>query len=281
MTFETLPEQEPTPGPVMADSAGEHIATPVRRSLFSLNRPQLLKRAAVGVGAICILAPGLLSLVLYLQMNNMAIRLNSLEAAFRSGQFSQLSSSVAALEKHVAEQDERLALKEGVVSGMKQLGDTLDGQISDQNKVIEHLNSQLEEQKKALQDELNSHQTLALEFSSFKSSLDVLKAGQAEKPATASTNNTKPLGKNTKVASSKKSHRSARTVPLVAPFTLTGIEQRGGQMFAVIAPRGATTLSQMQLLSPGDSAWGWQLRSVEANQAVFSVNGIPQRLTAQ
>ncbi|WJV54846.1 hypothetical protein PCO85_05290 [Prodigiosinella aquatilis] len=70
-------------------------------------------------------------------------------------------------------------------------------------------------------------------------------------------------------------------MPLVAPFILTGIEQRGGQTFAVVAPRGATTLSQMRLLSPGDSAWGWKLRRLEGNEALFSVNGIPQRISAQ
>lgn len=281
MTPETLPEQEPTSGPGSADSTGEPHSTPARRPVFPMNNPQWLKRVAIGVAAIVIIAPGILSLVLYQQLSTMDIRLNSLEATFRSGQLSQLSSSVATLEKHVAEQDERFALKEGVVKGMSTLGNTLDGQIAGQNQKIGQLESQIDEQKKALQYVLDDTQARALEFSSLKASLDALKASRVEKNAGASTGNAMPSEKKTKAASSKKSHRSAKPVPLVAPFILTGIEQRGGQTFAVVAPRGATTLSQMQLLSPGDSAWGWQLRHFEGNTALFSVNGIPQRLTAQ
>ncbi|GAB2952776.1 plasmid transfer protein [Hafnia psychrotolerans] len=281
MTPETLPEQEPTSGPGSADSTGEPHSTPARRPVFPMNNPQWLKRVAIGVAAIVIIAPGILSLVLYQQLSTMDIRLNSLEAAFRSGQLSQLSSSVATLEKHVAEQDERFALKEGVVKGMSTLGNTLDGKIAGQNQKIGQLESQIDEQKKALQYELDNGQASALEFSSLKATVDALKVSQAQKPPAAALGGAVTSGKKHKTSASKKSLRSARTVPLAAPFILTGIEQRGGQNFAVIAPQGATNLSQMQLLSPGDSAWGWQLRSIEGNQAVFSVNGIPQRLSAQ
>ncbi|WP_052184464.1 hypothetical protein [Rahnella aquatilis] len=281
MTSETLPEHEPAPDPVISESVGEQSAPAVRRSTFSLSQSALLKRTAIGIAAFFVMAPGVLSVVLYLQLSNMDIRVNSLEAAFRSGQLSQLSSSVAALEKHVAEQDERFALRAGVLKGMSELGKALDGQIADQNKKIDLLDSQISEQKKALQYELDNGQASALEFSSLKATVDALKASQAQKPPATASGGAVTAGKKHKTSASKKSLRSARTVPLAAPFILTGIEQRGGQNFAVIAPQGATNLSQMQLLSPGDSAWGWQLRSIEGNQAVFSVNGIPQRLSAQ
>lgn len=281
MTSETLPEHEPAPDPVSSEGISEHNANTVRRSSFSPNQLALLKRTAIGVAALFVIAPSVLSVVLYFQLNNMDIRVNSLEAAFRSGQLSQLSSSVAALEKHVAEQDERFALRAGVLKGMSELGKVLDGQIADQNKKIDQLDSLISEQKKALQYELDNGQASALEFSSLKATVDALKASQAQKPAAAASGGAVTAGKKHKTSASKKSLRSARTVPLAAPFILTGIEQRGGQNFAVVAALGATSLSQMQLLSPGDSAWGWQLRSIEGNQAVFSVNGIPQRLSAQ
>ncbi|MBU9819879.1 plasmid transfer protein [Rahnella sp. BCC 1045] len=279
---ETLLEQEPSASPVMDDSPGEHTPTAGRRPLLSVSKPKLLKRAAIGIAAVVVVVPGVLSLVLYLQMSNMAIRLNSLEAAFRSGQLSQLSSSVAMLEKRMTEQDEQdegFALKEGVVSGMKQLGNTLDMQIAAQNQKIEQLSSQLSEQKKALQYELDNSQASALDISSLKARIDAL--NQVHKPATAPVSTGLTPDRKNKKPAPKKPKRSVRIVPLAAPFILTGIEQRGGQNFAVVAPTGATSLSQMQLLSPGDSAWGWQLRSIEGNEAVFSVNGIPQRLTAQ
>ncbi|HEY3592184.1 MAG TPA: hypothetical protein VGL07_19270 [Buttiauxella sp.] len=281
MPSETLPEQEQIPAPVMTENVSEHDASAVRRFTFSLSQSVLLKRVFIGLTAIIIITPGVLSLVLYLQLKNMDIRVNSLEAAFRSGQLSQLSSSVSALEKHVTEQDDRFALKEGVIKGMKMLGDALDGKIADQNKKIEQLDSQINEQKQARQYDLDNGQAIALEFSSLKATVDALKAGQVQKPSTAASGGAVNSGKKHKTSTSKKSLRSAITVPLAAPFILTGIELRGGQHFAVVAPLGATSLSQMQLLSPGDSAWGWQLRSIEGNQAVFSVNGIPQRLSAQ
>jgi len=281
MTCETLPEHEPTPDPVITENVSEKNAAVVRRSPFSLNQSALLKRTAFGIAVLIVLAPGVLSLVLYVQLNKMDIRVNSLEAAFRSGQLSQLSSSVVALEKHVAEQDERYALKEGVLKGMSSLGKVLDGQIADQNKKIEQLDSQISEQKKALQYELDNGQASSLEFSSLKATVDALKAGQAQKSPTAASGGAVTSEKKHKASASKKSLRSARTVPLAVPFILTGIEQRGGQNFAVVAPLGATSLSQMQLLSPGDSAWGWQLRSIQGNEALFSVNGIPQRLSAR
>ncbi len=281
MTSETLPEHEPIPDPVITENVSEPNNTTVRRPMLSLSQSALLKRTAIGVAALFVIAPSVLSVVLYLQLNNMDIRVNSLEAAFRSGQLSQLSSSVAALEKHVAEQDEHFALRAGVLKGMSELGKVLDGQIADQNKKIDQLDSLISEQKKALQYELDNGQASALEFSSLKATVDALKASQTQKPLAAASGGAVTSGKKHKTSASKKPLRSARTVPLAAPFILTGIEQRGGQNFAVVAPLGATSLSQMQLLSPGDSAWGWQLRSIEGNQAVFSVNGIPQRLSAQ
>jgi hypothetical protein len=44
-------------------------------------------------------------------------------------------------------------------------------------------------------------------------------------------------------------------------------------------PVDATAVSQMQLLSPGDSAAGWLLRSVNGNEAVFTFNGAERRLS--
>ncbi|WJV54845.1 hypothetical protein PCO85_05285 [Prodigiosinella aquatilis] len=155
--------------------------------MFLLSRRALLKRFAYGLAALFTTVPGVLSVILYLQVNNMDIRIHSLEAALRSGQLSQLSSSVASLEKHVAERDERFALKEGVVSGMRTLGKTLDGQISDQNQKIEQLETKIDEQKRALQYELDGRQARALDFSSLKASFETLKASLVEKTPAASS----------------------------------------------------------------------------------------------
>lgn len=62
-----------------------------------------------------------------------------------------------------------------------------------------------------------------------------------------------------------------------APFSLIGSEFRAGRQFAVIAPSGYRSLSQLQLVAPGDSVQGWQLLQLDDSHATFRKGG--QRLT--
>ncbi|MDM3339788.1 hypothetical protein OGV62_20635 [Citrobacter sp. Cb043] len=62
-----------------------------------------------------------------------------------------------------------------------------------------------------------------------------------------------------------------------APFSLIGREFRAGRQFAVIAPSGYRSLSQLQLVVPGDSVQGWQLLQLDGSHATFRKSG--QRLT--
>lgn len=62
-----------------------------------------------------------------------------------------------------------------------------------------------------------------------------------------------------------------------APFSLISSEFRAGRQFAVIAPSGYRSLSQLQLVSPGDSVQGWQLLQLDDSHATFRKGG--QRLT--
>lgn len=62
-----------------------------------------------------------------------------------------------------------------------------------------------------------------------------------------------------------------------APFSLIGSEFRAGRQFAVIAPSGYRSLSQLQLVAPGDSVQGWQLLQLDGSHATFRKGG--QRLT--
>lgn len=282
MTTETLPDNAPALDPNPAELPSSVGEPPIRHRI---NKALILKRVAWGVAAIFIIAPSVLSLVLFRQVINMDIRLNSLEAAFRSGHLSQLSASVAALETKVSEQEERFAPRTTVVNAMKAVDKSLHEEFAaqnvKQNEKIVQLERLLDEQKKLQLEERYENQARALAFTTLKASVDALKTNRGDKPVSAASGTASSPAQKSQTLNSKKSQRSARTAPLVAPFILTGIEQRGGQMFAVVVPRGATSLSQMQLLSPGDSAWGWQLRRIEGNEALFSVNGISQRVAAQ
>lgn len=62
-----------------------------------------------------------------------------------------------------------------------------------------------------------------------------------------------------------------------APFSFIGSEFRAGRQFAVIAPSGYRSLSQLQLVAPGDSMQGWQLLQLDGSHATFRKGG--QRLT--
>ncbi|HCR9735329.1 hypothetical protein [Citrobacter sp. FR21RM1OL9030] len=74
--------------------------------------------------------------------------------------------------------------------------------------------------------------------------------------------------------------KSPVTTPLwaaKAPFSLISSEFRAGRQFAVIAPSGYRSLSQLQLVAPGDSVQGWQLLQLDGSHATFRKGG--QRLT--
>uniref|UniRef100_UPI00280AEDBC hypothetical protein n=1 Tax=Klebsiella pneumoniae TaxID=573 RepID=UPI00280AEDBC len=52
-----------------------------------------------------------------------------------------------------------------------------------------------------------------------------------------------------------------------APFVLNGVEYRGG------APRHASSLEQVRLLTPGESFSGWMLLTIDSRQATFRTAG--------
>lgn len=66
------------------------------------------------------------------------------------------------------------------------------------------------------------------------------------------------------------------------PFTILGVEWRGGERFLSITPLGATAPDQVVLLRAGDPLSGlpgeWQLKSLEGNVAVFVSQGHPLRI---
>ncbi|APQ05693.1 hypothetical protein V2K54_09595 [Pseudomonas alliivorans] len=64
------------------------------------------------------------------------------------------------------------------------------------------------------------------------------------------------------------------------PFSVVGVEYRGGERFLSVAPPGSTQLSQLNLVRPGDMVAGsnWQLSSLDESRALFSINGSPRIL---
>lgn len=62
------------------------------------------------------------------------------------------------------------------------------------------------------------------------------------------------------------------------PFTLVGVEYRGGERFLSVGPLNSTKLSQLYLIQPGDMVTGttWRLKGLEDGSAHFEVAGKTQ-----
>ena len=71
--------------------------------------------------------------------------------------------------------------------------------------------------------------------------------------------------------------------PQPPPFTVIGIEYRGGERFLSVAPPGSTQLSQINLIRPGDGVTGtsWKLKSMDGRLAHFEVAGLSRTLTVE
>ncbi|MCV9879274.1 hypothetical protein [Brenneria izbisi] len=241
-------------------------------------RRVLLKPVIYIISGLMVVVPAIMCTIFFMQINEMGIRLNSLEAAFRSGQLSQLSSSVATLEKHVADQESRFSTNEKVDAGMQALSAQFEGTIVPLAKKAEENHQRLlqhEERFAVLKSAFDQYLLRLDALSEFKEKFEKTLTNIS---SSSSSLRTQPANSPTKT---KKSTRSAKSVPLAAPFILAGIEQRGGQRYAVVMRRGATTLSEMQLVTVGDSAWGWTLRDMQGHEAIFSVGGSQQRLSVQ
>lgn len=66
----------------------------------------------------------------------------------------------------------------------------------------------------------------------------------------------------------------ARKAPdATLPFTLLGVEMRGGERFLALAPLGAKALSQVRVLRAGEADGEWRLVALNENTATFEVAG--------
>lgn len=267
-----------TPPEVLVEPSGKkHIRFP-----FSTRK--ILKTGGVVVLIVALAGAVVTIAVLVNQLSELTIRVNSLDAAFRSGQIGQLASSVAdqnsriqalnaATEQLAASQSQEIARLSGELQSARGLADKAAALAGDLQLSV----SSTQERVNKIETELMRPATTVATPSPSGSDV-VTPQTKAEKTAPAKRESVA----HAQSTSTKKTKRSAgRTAApaTAAPFSLTGIERRGGHTFAVIMPVGASAVSQMQLLSPGDNSEGWLLRSVNGNEAVFTVNGAERRLS--
>ncbi|MDF7679919.1 hypothetical protein PT300_04545 [Enterobacteriaceae bacterium ESL0689] len=94
--------------------------------------------------------------------------------------------------------------------------------------------------------------------------LKTLPAAATPSPEKKLTEVKKPL--------SVKSHLTTQVVRNT-PFVLTGVEKRGVELWAAVAPRDYHNLSQITLIGKGETVSGWTLVHAGHNEATFRANG--------
>lgn len=190
---------------------------------------------------------------------------NSLVAT--TEQLSALQSDVKALQKVLAEGKQRvMQLQAKMVAQVSQGEDTTS--LRQTLESLQETQQAQARQLKALTEQLN---TLA----SKPASPQVKKTPEKKTPAVTP----KPA------ANKGKSHpvRARRSTPVVrnAPFVLTGVERRGAESWAAVAPKGYSSLSQIALVGEGETVAGWTLLRAGYGQATFRVNGHTVRVNVQ
>lgn len=69
----------------------------------------------------------------------------------------------------------------------------------------------------------------------------------------------------------------ARPAPLSPPFSMLGVESRGGERFLAVSPPDSRSLTDIRLLHNGEQLGTWQLKALEPNAAIFTVPTQPDQ----
>lgn len=68
-----------------------------------------------------------------------------------------------------------------------------------------------------------------------------------------------------------------KSVPLSPPFSVLGVESRGGERFLAVAPHDSRSLTDVRLLHSGEQQGAWRLKILEPNSAIFAVAAQPDQ----
>ncbi|MGY1917382.1 chemotaxis protein [Pseudomonas tolaasii] len=79
--------------------------------------------------------------------------------------------------------------------------------------------------------------------------------------------------------SATKPKKTARPKParLSPPFSVLGVESRGGERFLAIAPPDSRSLTDVRLLHSGEQLGAWHLKVLEPNSAIFAAAAQPDQ----
>ncbi|TNL04628.1 plasmid transfer protein [Kosakonia cowanii] len=256
-----------------------------RRTPFNLKK--IARTAGLGLLIASLFGSVTTIVIMAGKISDLSIRVNSLDAAFRSGQISQLSGTVSTLEEKSVKYGTQIeSLSSRLLSATNQMAAYQDN-LSAFSGTLNDVSSEEQAQRTALDGHSERIDAMDTRISQMEERVAGLLKQESNHTQNSQKQAQQPDMKGKIPARSgagpiaKKPERSVRRAAVDAPFVLTGIERRGGQMFVVAIPRGNTQISSMRLLSPGDGMLGWTLRTIREGTAVFSVNGAEQHLQVQ
>lgn len=88
---------------------------------------------------------------------------------------------------------------------------------------------------------------------------------------------TQPSPPPTPSAPKPKQTAHPKSVPLSPPFSVLGVESRGGERFLAVAPHNSRSLMVVRLLHSGEQLGAWHLKVLEPNSAIFAVAAQPDQ----
>jgi uncharacterized coiled-coil protein SlyX len=79
--------------------------------------------------------------------------------------------------------------------------------------------------------------------------------------------------------SATKPKKTARPKPVLLspPFSVLGVESRGGERFLAVVPHDSRSLMDVRLLHSGEQLGAWHLKVLEPNTAIFAVAAQPDQ----
>jgi hypothetical protein len=149
---------------------------------------------------------------------------------------------------------------------LKQMVDTGEQQANTLDPMLAQWAQEIQEMRDGLADRATVKDLIALSgrFEHVEQQLLELKTQPPLLPPTSSAN--KP----------KKTARP-KPVPLSPPFSVLGVESRGGERFLAVAPHDSSSLIDVRLLHAGERFGAWHLKVLEPHSAIFSVAAQPDQ----
>jgi len=182
--------------------------------------------------------------------------------------------TLEAVQQRLNDVDERLELADGkrfvtdddFRAAQKSLSNRIDGAQASATQILD-TTQDLSRSLTAMEEQVT---VLKAHIETIDVRLEELVKARIRMPGTGST-------------SKSTAHKPLPAKPIPPPFSIIGVEHRGGERFLSVAPLGSTRLSQINLLQPGDGVAEtlWRLKSLDDKSARFDVAGTVQTITIE